>query len=57
MTLRVISWIDDLKRLAGWRLANQEFCNPPIQILNNALDRQQRALEADAVWCFTRNAG
>ncbi|WP_276257164.1 hypothetical protein [Halomontanus rarus] len=45
--LGIISWIDDPKRIAGWRLANQEFCNPPLEIITDALDKQQRALEAN----------
>ncbi|WP_337653197.1 hypothetical protein [Halomontanus rarus] len=45
--LGIIAWIDDPKRLAGWRLANQEFCNPPLAIITDALDKQQRALESN----------
>lgn len=45
--LGIIAWIDDPKRIAGWRLANQEFCNPPLEIVTDALNKQQRALEAD----------
>ncbi len=46
--LGVISWMDDHDRIEGWRRAEIESDGEPRKVILKALEKQKRALEADA---------
>ncbi|UTF52783.1 hypothetical protein [Natronosalvus rutilus] len=47
--LAVIRGIDSIERLAGWRLANQSFFDPPKSQITEALDAREREILGEPV--------
>lgn len=43
----IIGGIDSLERLAGWRLANQSFLNPPSSDITEAIDEREAELTGE----------